>query len=152
MVGLPFGVTKRLVVKLSFSDAGEKKAQREIDAVVRTGHIPNFDDKESLSYVSVIVKEVLRWWPVTPIAVPHFVAEEDMYRGYRIPAGSIVIPNTWAMLHDEVAYPSISDHRPVEPRSQRPRDCLWVRTTCLSGSAYSTIASLLAVFDINKAI
>ncbi|KAJ7237089.1 hypothetical protein C8J57DRAFT_1087792, partial [Mycena rebaudengoi] len=43
------------------------KAQKEIDAVVCTGHLQNFDDKESLSYVSAIVKEVLRWRPVTPI-------------------------------------------------------------------------------------
>jgi cytochrome P450 len=45
----------------------QKRAQEEIDAVVREGHLPNFDDEESLPYVSAIVKEVLRWKPVTPI-------------------------------------------------------------------------------------
>ncbi|KAJ7251339.1 cytochrome P450 [Mycena rebaudengoi] len=72
----------------------QKRAQEKIDAVVSEGHLPSFDDEESLPYVSAIVKEVLRWKPVTPI-VPHFIAVEDTYRGYRIPAGSIVIANTW---------------------------------------------------------
>ncbi|KAJ7270870.1 cytochrome P450, partial [Mycena rebaudengoi] len=142
-----------------------KKAQREIDAVVRTGHLPNFDDKESLSYVSVIVKEVLRWRPVTPIAVPHFVAEEDMYCGYRIPAGSIVIPNTWAMLHDEL--PSrifrLHTHRflingQLNPAVRDPEIAFgFGRHVCpgrhiAQSTLLVTIASLLTVFNINKAI
>jgi cytochrome P450 len=45
----------------------QKRAQEEIDAVVHQGHLLSFDDEESLPYVSAIVKEVLRWKPVTPI-------------------------------------------------------------------------------------
>jgi hypothetical protein len=29
------------------------------------------------------------------IAFPHYIAVDDEYRGYRIPAGSLVIGNTW---------------------------------------------------------
>ncbi|KAJ7230946.1 cytochrome P450 [Mycena rebaudengoi] len=82
----------------------QKKAQEEIDTVVREGHLPSFDDEESLPYVSAIVKEVLRWKPVAPIGVPHAVTVEDTYRGYRIPAGSIVVSNIWAILYDEVIF------------------------------------------------
>jgi cytochrome P450 len=45
----------------------QKRAQEEIDAVVHEGHLPSFEDEESLPYVSAIVKEVLRWKPVGPI-------------------------------------------------------------------------------------
>jgi hypothetical protein len=31
------------------------------------------------------------------IAIPHCVSVEDEYRGYRIPAGSVVIGNVWLM-------------------------------------------------------
>ncbi|KAJ7251389.1 cytochrome P450 [Mycena rebaudengoi] len=84
----------------------QKRAQEEIDTVVHKGHLPSFDDEESLPYVSAVVKEVLRWKPVGPIGVPHAVAVEDTYRGYRIPAGSIVVSNIWAMLYDEIEYPN----------------------------------------------
>ncbi|KAJ7251366.1 cytochrome P450 [Mycena rebaudengoi] len=90
----------------------QKKAQAEIDAVIREGHLPSFDDEESLPYVSAIVKEVLRWKPVAPIGVPHAVAVEDAYRGYRIPAGSIVVPNTWWVLnYSSSEQPNISPGR-----------------------------------------
>ncbi|KAJ7251443.1 cytochrome P450 [Mycena rebaudengoi] len=83
----------------------QKRAQEEIDTVVSEGHLPSFDDEESLPYVSAIVKEVLRWKPVTPIGILQAVAVEDTCRGYKIPAGSIIVPNIWAMLYDEIAYP-----------------------------------------------
>lgn len=45
----------------------QKKAQAEIDSVVQAGHLPDFDDQDSLPYVTAIVKETLRWRDVTPI-------------------------------------------------------------------------------------
>ncbi|KAJ7278952.1 cytochrome P450 [Mycena rebaudengoi] len=154
-----------ILAMLANPDA-QKRAQKEIDAVVREGHLPSFDDEESLPYVSAIVKEVLRWKPVTPIGVPHAVAVEDTYRGYRIPAGSIVVPNIWAILNDEIAYsdpykfnpdrfllngrlnPEVRDPslgfgfgRRVCPGRHMAQSTLWI-----------TVASLLAVFDITKAI
>lgn len=42
-----------------------KKAQEELDAVVGTHRMPDFEDFDSLPYVRAIVKETLRW--VTPI-------------------------------------------------------------------------------------
>jgi hypothetical protein len=35
------------------------------------------------------------------------VIEDDIYRQYRIPTGSVIIANSWAMLHDEVKCPKI---------------------------------------------
>ncbi|KAJ7251381.1 cytochrome P450 [Mycena rebaudengoi] len=143
----------------------QKRAQEEIDAVVREGHLPSFDDEESLPYVSAIVKEVLRWKPVAPIA-PHAVAVEDTYRGYRIPAGSIVIANTWAMLYDEIAYPDPYKFNPdrfllngqLNPAVRDPSLVFgFGRRVCpgrhmVQSTLWITVASLLAVFNITKAI
>jgi cytochrome P450 len=90
----------------------QKMAQLEIDSVVGRDRLPTFEDKPTLPYITAVVSEVLRWSPVAPLGplyrrfsdssqskgvtgIPHFIAVEDEYRGYRIPAGSIVIGNTW---------------------------------------------------------
>ena len=43
------------------------KAQRQLDAVVKPGYLPDFDDEDSLPYITAIVKETLRWRDVVPI-------------------------------------------------------------------------------------
>ncbi|KAJ7251336.1 cytochrome P450 [Mycena rebaudengoi] len=144
----------------------QKRAQEEIDAVVHEGHLPSFEDEESLPYVSAIVKEVLRWKPVGPIGVPHAVAVEDTYRGYRIPAGSIVVPNIWAILYDETAYPDPYKFNPdrfllngqLNPAVRDPSLVFgFGRRVCpgrhmAQSTVWITVASLLAVFNITKAI
>ena len=52
-----------------------RKAQAQIDAVVGRDRIPTFEDQKNLPYVEAMVKEVLRWRPVGPLAVPRNVAE-----------------------------------------------------------------------------
>jgi cytochrome P450 len=43
-----------------------RKAQAELDSVVGRGRLPEFSDRPVLPYVSAIVKETLRWFPVVP--------------------------------------------------------------------------------------
>jgi cytochrome P450 len=42
--------------------------------------------------------------PHTPTGVPHRLIADDVHAGYSIPAGSIVIPNIWSMLHSPDVY------------------------------------------------
>ena len=44
-----------------------KRAQAEIDATVGTDRLPEYDDRPSLPYVDAIIRETLRWKPVTPM-------------------------------------------------------------------------------------
>ncbi|RXW22176.1 hypothetical protein EST38_g3685 [Candolleomyces aberdarensis] len=139
-----------------------KKAQAQIDTVVKPGHLPEFEDEPSLPYITAIVNETLRWRDVVPIS-------EDEYRGYRLPAGAIIIPNAWAMLHDETTYPdpfTFNPDRFINPETGQidythARDPSYVcwgfgRRACpgryMAFSAlWLAIASLIAVFDIEKA-
>ncbi|CAA7261126.1 unnamed protein product [Cyclocybe aegerita] len=89
-----------------------QKAQIEIDRVVRPGHLPEFEDEPSLPYITAIVKESLRWFAVVPTAIPHLLEVEDEYKGYRLPAGTIVMGNSWAMLNDEKVYLDPSTFNP----------------------------------------
>ncbi|PLN82775.1 cytochrome P450 [Aspergillus taichungensis] len=82
----------------------QRKAQEEIDRVIGPNKLPSFADRENLPYIDAVVKEVLRWHPVGPIGLPHMTTEDDIYEGYRIPKGSIILPNIWEMFHDPSAY------------------------------------------------
>lgn len=73
----------------------QKKAQDEIDRVVGSDRFPSFSDRANLPYVDAIVKEVLRWNPVAPLSLPHTTIEDDMFEGYYIPKGTIVLANIW---------------------------------------------------------
>ncbi|RPD64505.1 cytochrome P450 [Lentinus tigrinus ALCF2SS1-7] len=82
----------------------QERAQAELDAVVGPDRLPGLDDRAALPYTHALVKEVLRWHVVAPIGVPHRSVEDDEYKGYLIPAGSIVLVNQWALSRDETMY------------------------------------------------
>lgn len=44
-----------------------KKAQAEVDAVIGLGRLPDFNDFDSLPYITAVTKETLRWRDVAPI-------------------------------------------------------------------------------------
>lgn len=74
--------------------AVQTKAQEELDRVVGTS-LPTTEDRANLPYTNAVVKEVLRWNPVTPLGVAHACTKEDVYEGYRIPKDATIIPNIW---------------------------------------------------------
>ncbi|KAJ7483541.1 cytochrome P450, partial [Mycena latifolia] len=143
----------------------QAKAQAELDSVIGPGHLPDFTDEATLPYVSAVVKEVLRWQPVGPIAVPHYLTVDDEYRGYRIPAGSFIIGNAWAILNDEEMYPDPHAFKPerflkdgkLNPSVRDPDTAAFGfgRRICpgknmAMASLWITIASMLATLDIKK--
>ncbi|KAF9458686.1 cytochrome P450 [Collybia nuda] len=89
-----------------------REAQTKIDEVVGRDRLPNFEDYDKLPYIHAMVKEVLRWRPVTPLGLPRCAAESDWYEGYYIPKGALVISNVWAMNRDPDVYPDYDEFRP----------------------------------------
>ena len=47
------------------------KAHKEIDDAIEPGRSPTWNDLSRLPYVLQVVKETMRWRPVTPLGVPH---------------------------------------------------------------------------------
>ena len=72
----------------------QAKAQAQVDAVVGRDRLPVFADRPNLPYVEAVLMEVLRWNPIVPV-VPHCLTEDDEYRGYFMPKGTMVIGNSW---------------------------------------------------------
>ncbi|KZV68637.1 cytochrome P450 [Peniophora sp. CONT] len=90
----------------------QRKARSEIDQIVGKGRLPDFSDRPGLPYISAIVRETLRWNPPAPQGIPHLLVEDDEYRGYHIPKGSIIVGNIWHILHNQAAYAYPTDFEP----------------------------------------
>ncbi|KAF9238503.1 cytochrome P450 [Melanogaster broomeanus] len=90
----------------------QTKAQEEIDRVVGSERLPDFDDRPNMPYVEAIYLESLRWRPVLPLGVPHMTSTSDVYEGMYIPKGAMVITNLWAMGHDETHFPDSMAFKP----------------------------------------
>ncbi|KAJ8522782.1 hypothetical protein ONZ45_g656 [Pleurotus djamor] len=92
----------------------QRKAQGEIDRVVGSDRLPDFDDYDDLPYVSGVVQEALRF-----IGIPHRSIGDDIYDGMLIPGGATVFTNTVAMSLDENVYLNPLEFKPERfmPRS-----------------------------------
>jgi len=107
-----------------------KKAQDELDRVVGKGRLPDFSDKDDLPYLDAIMKEVFRWNPPLPITIPKRATQDDVYRGYFIPAGATVVENVWAICRDPKIYPDPETFNPdrflkdgkIDPSVFNPED------------------------------
>ncbi|KAG5349460.1 hypothetical protein C0989_003646, partial [Termitomyces sp. Mn162] len=82
----------------------QRKAQDEIDAVIGRKRLPDFGDRPNLPYVEAVYREIMRWHPVAPLGIVHSTSMDDVYNGYFIPKGTLVMPNIWSMTHDESRY------------------------------------------------
>ena len=45
----------------------QRKAQEELRQVVGTDRLPTLNDRNRLPYIEAVLKELLRWMPVTPL-------------------------------------------------------------------------------------
>ncbi|QRV76457.1 cytochrome P450 family protein [Ceratobasidium sp. AG-Ba] len=92
----------------------QKIAQAEIDRVVGHDRLPTYDDRSVLPYIEALYKEVLRWHPVAPLAIPHCLdsVKDDIYRGMLIPKGCMVVPNVGAILSNPEVYHDPEVFRP----------------------------------------
>jgi cytochrome P450 len=90
--------------------------QKELDEVVGGERLPGFEDMENLPRVRAVVKETLRWRPVTAGGVPHRLTKDDIYeidgKKYFLRAGSNVHANQWAIHRDPSLYPDPEDFLP----------------------------------------
>jgi len=143
-----------------------KKVQEEMDRVVGTERLPDFDDRDSLPYLECVFKEVYRWNPPLPINFPHRVMSDDEYRGYDIPEGAMILTNIWAMTREQPFYPNPEEFRPerfmemdsatAEARDPRNMVFGFGRRVCpgrhfADTNIWMVLASMVATVDIRRA-
>ncbi|KAF9508858.1 hypothetical protein BS47DRAFT_1384624 [Hydnum rufescens UP504] len=122
-----FVVLHAFVLAMVLYPEAQRKAQHEIERVVGNDRLPSIQDRVRLPYVENLIKEVIRWWSLAPLGVPHRLMEDDEYRGYFIPKDTIVLPGVWCVARDQDMYPDPETFRPerfdeVSPNGQLPLD------------------------------
>ncbi|KAF3910624.1 hypothetical protein ABW21_db0204541 [Orbilia brochopaga] len=141
----------------------QRKAREEIDRVIGNGRLPGFEDRPDLPYIEAVVKETLRWVPIVPMGVPHTTDEEDEFRGYRIPKGSMVVTSIAWFARDPNVYKDPETFNPerfLGPNPEpNPQSIIFGfgRRICpgrklADAGLYLTIAQSLAVFEVTKPI
>ncbi|THU96290.1 cytochrome P450 [Dendrothele bispora CBS 962.96] len=88
-----------MIAMVKFPDV-QKKLQEEIDRVIGSDRLPTVQDRPNLPYVNAAIKEALRWRPALPFSIARKLKEDDVYNGYLIPKGTIVMPNVWTISVD----------------------------------------------------
>ncbi|KAI0774796.1 cytochrome P450 [Trametes elegans] len=156
-------VSQVFFLAMAMHPDAQRNAQDELDSVVGVDKLPTFADRESLPYINALLKEVLRWHTMAPIGIAHRSIADDVYEGYFIPAGSVIIPNIWAMSQDESAYPDPDRFLPerflregrIDPNVRDPTTFAFGfgRRICpglhfADAQLFITFASILHVFRI----
>ncbi|KAI9441785.1 cytochrome P450 [Lactarius indigo] len=143
----------------------QKRAQEELDSVISRDRLPTYDDKPRLPYIEAMSKELLRWHMVAPMGGPHSSTDDDVYRGYFIPKGSMIIADAWAVLHNPELYPDPEAFNPgrflYEDGSFRDDPAIQLafgvgRRICpgrhfVAATLFVVTASVLSVFDVTRA-
>ena len=84
------------ILAMATNPTVQKKAQEEIDRVIGdSNRLPDFLDRSNMPYVEAILHEVLRYGLVLPLSLPHLSTTDDVYNGFLIPKGTLLISNIW---------------------------------------------------------
>ncbi|KAJ6508852.1 cytochrome P450 [Mycena sanguinolenta] len=137
----------------------QKKAQTELDAVIGTRRLPEFEDRSLLPFAEALYRELMRWRPVGRLGVAHASTEDDVYDGYFIPKGSPL-----AMTRNETIYPEPERFNPdrffTADGKLKEDDTMLAfgfgRRICpgrhiANATVWATIVSVLSTFNIAKA-
>jgi cytochrome P450 len=88
------------VLAMVLHPAIQKRIQAEIDSAVGPGRLPTMADSSQLPYLNAVLRELIRWQPISPIgasassafttsyllcivktALPHRLMTDDVYNG-----------------------------------------------------------------------
>nr|BAK09408.1 cytochrome P450 [Postia placenta] len=146
------------------------KAQQEVDEVIGRDRLPDPADRSSLPYMECILKELFRWACPVPLGIPHSLMDDCQYNQFRLPGGSKLIFNQWAMTRDETIYPSPDEFIPERFQSDEnglkgmepvedPRGIVFGfgRRICpgrhmADNSVWLAIVTVTAMLSISKAV
>ncbi|KAJ7258216.1 cytochrome P450 [Mycena rebaudengoi] len=143
-----------LILAMALNPDVQERAQEAIDTVVGTGRLPDFSHNIAICGCN------------RSGAVPHAVTRDDVYKGYHIPSGAVVLGNSWATLHDEATYgPDTDKFIPerwlkdgaLDPTMNPDPAFGFGRRICpgqnmAKGTLWITAVSILATFNISKSV
>ncbi|XP_012583185.1 PREDICTED: cytochrome P450 2U1 [Condylura cristata] len=90
----------------------QAKVHEEIERVIGPDRAPSLTDKAQMPYTEATIMEVQRLTVVVPLAIPHMTSEETVLQGYRIPKGTVILPNLWSVHRDPAVWEKPNDFDP----------------------------------------
>lgn len=76
------------------------RTKAEIDAQIGQAQLMDESNVSKLSYLQNVISETLRLNTVTPLLVPHESSHDCTVGGYKIPRGTMLLVNAWAIHKD----------------------------------------------------
>ncbi|XP_060566927.1 steroid 17-alpha-hydroxylase/17,20 lyase-like [Ruditapes philippinarum] len=92
-----------LLHMVAFPDI-QQKVQEEIDNVVGRDRLPGVADRPNLAYTEAVLHESMRLSSVAPLGIFHQASCDTEVAGFKIPKGTNVGINHWALHHDPNAW------------------------------------------------
>ncbi|OMO70635.1 Cytochrome P450 [Corchorus olitorius] len=99
-----------------------EKARQEIDIEIGQNRLIQESDIGKLPYLQGIINETLRMFPAAPLLVPHESSDECTIGGFRIPRGTMLLVNVWAMQNDPGFWGKPTEFKPerfLEPEAEK---------------------------------
>lgn len=94
-----------IVLALTAHPLALRRVQAEVDAELGiAGRLPDHIERGRLPYLHACVMEVLRWHATTPVPLPREAEADVVVGGFRIPKGTTIMTNVWAIQRDPAYY------------------------------------------------
>ncbi|XXG88218.1 hypothetical protein AAC387_Pa12g0458 [Persea americana] len=89
-----------------------KKAQEELD--IHVGKDRNVDESDvaNLVYIQALLKEALRLSPDSSVSFSRVAVQDCQVDGYHVPAGTLVLVNTWKLHRNPRVWSDPNEFRP----------------------------------------
>lgn len=88
------------------------KVQKELAEVVGMDRLVDESDLESLVYLNMVIKEVFRLHPPSPLLLPHQSIDDCNVEGYFIPKKTTVMVNVYAIGRDSKVWNDAEEFLP----------------------------------------
>lgn len=89
-----------------------KKARNEIDIHIGESRLIEDSDLAELPYLNGIINETLRMYPAAPLIPPHESSDECTVGNFRVPRGTMLLVNVWAIQNDPKIWENPTKFKP----------------------------------------
>ncbi|XP_067133239.1 cytochrome P450 18a1-like [Centruroides vittatus] len=90
----------------------QKLVQKEMDEKIGRQRLPTLADLPNLPYTEATILEIMRRANVVAIGPAHATLQETELGGYKIPKGTHIVPNLWAVHMDPKLWPEPENFKP----------------------------------------
>ncbi|KAJ7292764.1 cytochrome P450 [Mycena rebaudengoi] len=155
--GIYSAAIEAFFLAMTLQPEAQRKAQKELDSVLECT-LPRLADRSRLPFTEALFSEVFRTHNIGPVGLPHVSTEDDIYEGFLIPKGTMIITNNWLFYRDSNTYAdpeTFAPERFIETsghaKEKDPRDTLF-GVHLADASMWIIFASILSCFNISAPV